>query len=209
MKQQTSLKMPVVSKTVGFHTNTHVMKQTCILASQTKIILTSLFPAQQEKSCFGRFTLLPKQSTHTHIRIRLCLAQNASDVKCFQRRRLDLLQCWMDSDRKSSGCAHISVRTWAFQAVRRDWAHVYCRLIMQDKPAAFLCFSNQVSLQTNPFKSNVTWRRIILNPSSSTTHAGVFTDPWWDFVGVCRPWLIEISLTSLLVNTCDTILTEL
>lgn len=73
MKQQTSLKMPVVSKTVGFHTNTHVMKQTCILASQTKIILTLLFPAQQEKNHVLEDSPCYLNNQHTHTQESDCV----------------------------------------------------------------------------------------------------------------------------------------
>lgn len=82
---------------------------------------------------------------------------------------------------------HVNVNIWG--------AHVYCRLIMRDKPAAFL--NNQVSLQINSFKSNGTWRWIIFNPLS-TTQVFLLIVPDWissqDFVGGYRTWLIHISL---------------
>lgn len=64
--------------------------------------------------------------------------------------------------------------------VRRDGAHVHYRLIMQDKPAAFLCFCNKLSPQENSSQSHLTWGWIILSPSSSPLVCSLIPDwTWW------------------------------
>lgn len=202
--------MPVMPEQSKSHEN-GIMKQIFIWFLLFQIILTSLCPTKHEKSWPSSPGYLTnnKHPISGHNKSQILFGMNPSAGKYFQKGHLDLLQYWIDSDRrhKSSGCLQISMWMWVFKEVRRHSAHVYCRLIIRDKPAAFLSSSNQVSLQINSFKSNVTCRWILFNPLPTTQMFSLIVPDRTssqDFVGVYRSRLVDISLILLLICfTCQ------
>lgn len=146
----------------------------------------------------GKFSLLPKQSTHRSIPASKqqesdCVWHDAISWKTFpERGYLHLLHYWIEPDRKHKSSGRVQISMWMCTHKEGDRAHVYCRLIMRDKLAAFLGFSNQVSPQINTFKSNEAWGKIsFLTPSPTTQVFSLIAPDWIRTLQACtdRDWL--------------------
>lgn len=141
---------------VSLPSNISRQRLSCFLGSgvpHSELILTSSCHAQHDKNHHHCFERLPCYLTNHQSDSAW---HRSTSWKIFPETLLRLISVWKKvHDLRLCADFHVNV------SILGEIQHMYCRLIMRDKPAAFLSSSNQSSLQINSFKSSTTWRWIV------------------------------------------------